>query len=141
MTTSRCARGSSLALVLVMYFLFPGTVIGLFKTFHCTEAFYGSRIISPVGLLVLILTEPAGAARRAWQRATWLRFRWHEAQLSQMAVPWRHVYVQGRTADSVEAALDVVHAVRAVRGRRVAHRVRAGERGELREKQHRRTHA
>ena len=62
-----------------------------------------------VGLLVLIFTEHAGAARRAWQRATWLRFRWHEAQLSQMAVPWRYVYVQGRTADSVEALLDVVH--------------------------------
>ena len=26
-----------------------------------------------------------------------------------MAVPWRYVYVQGRTADSVEASLDVVH--------------------------------
>ena len=26
------------ALVFVMYYLFPGTVIGLFKTFHCTEA-------------------------------------------------------------------------------------------------------
>ena len=62
-----------------------------------------------VGLLVLIFTERAGAARRAWQRATWLRFRWHEAQLSQMAVPWRHVYVQGRTADSAEASLDRVH--------------------------------
>ena len=62
-----------------------------------------------LSLLVLIFTEHAGAARRAWQRATWLRFRWHEAQLSQMAVPWRYVYVQGRTADSVEASLDVVH--------------------------------
>ena len=46
---------------------------------------------------------------RAWQRATWLRFRWHEAPLSQTAVPWRHVYVQGRTADSAEASLDRVH--------------------------------
>ena len=62
-----------------------------------------------VGLLVLIFSERAGAARRTWQRATWLRFRWHEAQLSQMPVPWRYVYVQGRTADSVEAELDVVH--------------------------------
>ena len=62
-----------------------------------------------VGLLVLIFTQRAAAARRRWQRATWLRSRWHEGPLSQTPVSWRHVYVQGRTDDSVEAELDVVH--------------------------------
>ena len=60
-------------------------------------------------LLVLILTQRANAERRSWQRATWLRFRWHEAQDSQTPVSWRHVYVQGRSTDPAEGqVLDVV---------------------------------
>ena len=33
------------SLVFVMYYLFPSTVIGLFKTFHCTPSFFGKRYL------------------------------------------------------------------------------------------------
>ena len=59
-----------------------------------------------IPLFALVLTEGAHAERRAWQRATWLSFRWHS--LSERGsdgtsllvsdgddlVPWRYVYIQ-----------------------------------------------
>ena len=50
-----------------------------------------------VPLLVLIFSEARNVARRAWQRATWLSFRWHRGYLGHELVPWRHVYVMSRS--------------------------------------------
>ena len=64
-----------------------------------------SRGMSPVPLLVVVLTEAEHVEQRAWQRRTWLSFRWHA--LSQRSghgrargradgdrlIPWRYVYV------------------------------------------------
>ena len=47
-------------------------------------------------LLVLIFTEQANVARREWQRATWLSFKWHRSYLDPEQVPWRHIYVMSR---------------------------------------------
>ena len=51
-----------------------------------------------VPLLALIFTEKRNVARRAWQRATWLPFRWHRGYLDHELVPWRHVFVMSRNA-------------------------------------------
>lgn len=57
-----------------------------------------------VPLLVLIVSESAQVERRAWQRTTWLSFRWHARTQrdehgasvrgdGDRLVPWRHAYV------------------------------------------------
>lgn len=53
-----------------------------------------------VPLLALIFTEARNVARRAWQRATWLPFRWHRGYLDHELVPWRHVFVMSRSAEA-----------------------------------------
>ena len=59
-----------------------------------------------IPLFAIVLTESAHAERRAWQRATWLSFRWHALRQRDSTdsgllagdgddlVPWRYVYVQ-----------------------------------------------
>ena len=50
-----------------------------------------------IPLLALVFTEARNVARREWQRATWLSFRWHRGYLDHRLVPWRHVFVMGRS--------------------------------------------
>lgn len=58
-----------------------------------------------IPLLVLIFTERANVARREWQRATWLSFRWHRGFLDHRRVPWRHIYVTSRPKPGTAATL------------------------------------
>ncbi|KAL1520011.1 hypothetical protein AB1Y20_023491 [Prymnesium parvum] len=61
----------------------------------------GRRVVP---LLVLIFTERRNAARRAWQRATWLSFAWHRGYLERELVPWRHLYVEAARRRASAAA-------------------------------------
>ena len=56
-----------------------------------------------VPLLALIFTEARNTARREWQRATWLPFRWHRGPLGHELVPWRHVFVMARSPQDASA--------------------------------------
>ena len=58
----------------------------------------GAASRAQVPLLVLIFTEARHAARRQWQRDTWLSFKWHRSYLEHELVPWRHVFVMSRDA-------------------------------------------
>ena len=70
---------------------------------HQDEGSQAARIVDSadgrpfVPLLALVFTEQRNVARRAWQRSTWLSFRWHRGYLDHALVPWRHVFVMARS--------------------------------------------
>ena len=51
-----------------------------------------------VPLLVLVFSQRSNVARREEQRRSWLSFGWHRGPSDAAAVPWRHLYVYGRSA-------------------------------------------
>lgn len=77
-----------------------------------------SRLQLPVvPLLVLVRTDPANSERRAWQRTTWLSFRWHalserdgadgrSSGTGDAPVPWRYVYMMAAPSRRVAVAIN-----------------------------------
>lgn len=66
-------------------------------TIHSAHLFRGGNESPPhVPLFALVFTERKNVARREWQRATWLSYRFHRGYLEHEVVPWRHVFIMAR---------------------------------------------